>query len=115
MMAIRGAITVDRDTPEAIREAVLTLYDRMLVVNGLQAQDIQTILFSATKDLRSAYPGKYLREERGLTETALLHFQEMDVEGAMPKCLRLLLQCPGNAKGKPVYLRDAKRLRPDLG
>lgn len=115
MMTIRGAITVEKDTPEEIREAVLTLYDRILEVNGLQTQDIQTILFSATKDLRSAYPGKTLREERGLTETALLHFQEMDVEGAMPKCLRLLIQCQGDARGKPVYLRDAMRLRPDLG
>ena len=73
-----------------------------------------SILFTATKDLQAAYPGRFLREELGMTEVPLLHFQEMHVEGALEKCIRVLVYYDAPIKGIPVYLGEAATLRPDL-
>ncbi len=113
MIAVRGAITVKNDTKEEIKEATVSLMTALLEKNALKEKDIVSVLFSVTKDLRSTYPGMYVREEMGLTQLAMLHFQEMDVQGSLSKCIRVLLHCHGNFEPKHIYLREAETLRPD--
>lgn len=114
MIALRGATTVANDTPEEIRITVLEMFDELVRRNSLQMGNIVSILFTATKDVRSAYPGKYLREDRAVTDVAILHFQEMDVEAALSKCIRILIHYEGISNKEHVYLRGAKDLRPDI-
>lgn len=114
MIALRGATTVEQDTPEEICEAVLELFDELMIRNHLETEKIISILFTATKDVHSAYPGKFLRLHRGITQPAILHFQEMEVDHSLQKCIRVLLNYEGNIVKENVYLRGASELRPDL-
>jgi chorismate mutase len=53
----------------------------------------------------------------GWTHTALLCLQEMAVPGSLPRCVRVLIHWnTGRAIDEihHVYLREARRLRPDL-
>lgn len=114
MVALRGATTVENDRPEEVRARTLELYDRLVEANSLERERIISVVFSVTDDLRCAYPGKFLREDRGLTEAALMHFNEMKVTGSLQKCIRLMVHYEGNIPKHPVYLHGAAVLRPDL-
>lgn len=114
MIGIRGATTIVRDTPEAIKIASVELMKEIMSLNGLKKEKIVSVLFSATDDVKSAYPGKYLRDEMDFSETAILHFQEMYVTGSIRLCIRVLIHYDDNIKPLHVYLHEAKKLRPDL-
>jgi chorismate mutase len=114
MIAVRGATTIERDTPKEIREATVELFKELLVRNNIKVEKIISILFSATKDIKSAYPGRFIREDLGITDIPILHFQEMDVKGALPLCIRMMIHYDDMEKLMPVYLRRAMVLRPDL-
>ena len=49
--AVRGATTVDQDTPESITERVVTLLRQILERNELVEDDLISILFTATEDI----------------------------------------------------------------
>jgi len=114
MIGIRGAVTVEKDTIEDIKEATIRLMDALIKENSLIPEKMISILFTATKDLKAAYPGRFLRENMGITEVPLLHFQEMHVEGALEKCIRVMVYYEASIKAIPVYLGEASKLRPDL-
>jgi len=114
VIALRGATTVAVDTPEAIAEATLELMDQLMAANTLQKDKMISILFSVTSDVKSAYPGKFLRTARGMGDVPLLHFQEMQVEGSLQRCIRVMIHYQEEKKPIHVYLRGAKILRPDL-
>jgi len=114
MIALRGATTVEKDTPEEIQEAVLELFDELMKRNQLKLEKIVSILFTATKDVHSAYPGKFLRLDRGIIQPAILHFQEMQVDDSLKKCIRILINYDENIVKENAYLRGASELRPDL-
>ncbi len=74
-----------------------------------------SILFTATPDLRSDFPAAAARA-LGLSHTPLLCAQEIPVEGAMSRCIRVLMHCyrrPDEA-AHHVYLHEARQLRLDL-
>src|SRR5437773_681342 len=54
--ALRGATTVDADTVEQVNERVQTLIERMLERNGIEKDDLISILFTATDDIHSVFP-----------------------------------------------------------
>ncbi|HSP46687.1 MAG TPA: chorismate mutase [Clostridiaceae bacterium] len=114
MTALRGATTVENDTPDEIRMRTLELYDRLMEANTLEPERIISVVFSVTEDIQSAYPGMFLRLERGLTETALMHFNEMKVTGSLQKCIRIMIHYEGKTPKAMVYLHGATILRPDL-
>lgn len=116
MKAIRGAITVKENTPDAIRESTLELLEEIIASNALRAEQMVNITFTATKDLDAAYPTKYARELPGFDEVPLFCVQEMNVEGALPLCIRamVLTEQPVLAAVHHVYLHGAEILRPDL-
>jgi len=114
MIALRGATTVEKDAPDEIKEAVLEMFDELMKRNQLKSEKIVSILFTATRDVHSAYPGKFLRMDRGITQPAILHFQEMEVDDSLQKCIRVLINYDENIAKVNVYLRGASALRPDL-
>jgi chorismate mutase len=113
--AVRGAIQVEQDTRDAIWDRASLLVSRMMEANRLSEHDIVSLLFSVTRDLRSANPAAGLRRH-GFAETPLFCVQEADVDGGMPRVIRALLTYTTRSRRQavPVYLGGASALRPDL-
>ena len=114
MRAIRGATTVQQDTPKEIRAAVNELLESIAEENALTFESCISILFSNTADIRSLYPAKAAREA-GFSSCALFSAQEPAIDGALPLCIRVLVLAEGDAPARHVYLRAAAGLRKDLG
>lgn len=114
--AIRGATTVDDDTVEAITQRVVALVGEMLERNGAVAEDLISVIFTATEDLTSTFPATAARSA-GLGGVPLLCARELSVDGATPRCVRALMHL---STGRPahelrhVYLEGARGLRDDL-
>ncbi|MBI2859625.1 MAG: chorismate mutase [Chloroflexi bacterium] len=111
---IRGATTVEQNDREHLLAATSELLLQMLEGNGLGQDDIACIFFSTTKDLNADFPAVAAREGLGWTTVPLSCMHEMDVPGAILKCLRIMMLC--NTDKKPeeivhVYTRGAAQLR----
>lgn len=116
MRGIRGAITVQNDDPSAIVSATKRLLHAMVQENGVELDDIASVLFSLTPDLRAAFPALAARE-MGWQHVPMLHFSEIDVPGALAQVIRVLMHVnTGRAANEisHVYLDGARVLRPDL-
>jgi chorismate mutase len=112
---LRGAITVADNTEAAILDATRELLGKLFENNPIEPDDIAAILFTATPDLTAAFPAKAARE-MGYLQTPLMCSQELQVPGAPPHCIRVLVL--HNTTRPPealthVYLRGAVVLRPD--
>ena len=113
--AVRGAITVPHDSAEQVIEATAALLTALLAANELTLDEVTSAYFTATPDLRSEFPAKGARA-LGWDDVPMLCAQEIDVAGAMPRCIRVMLHLtiPAGRELRPVYLREAQGLRPDL-
>lgn len=114
--AVRGAIQVDADEREEVLSATTELLLAVLERNQLVPDDLISVVFTATPDLRSEFPA-YAARQMGIDDVPLLCAAEIDVPGAMPRVLRLLAHVETDlARGdvRHVYLRGAATLRIDL-
>ncbi|HEY1466531.1 MAG TPA: chorismate mutase [Acidimicrobiales bacterium] len=114
--AVRGATTVDADTPEVIRERVVALLEQVLKQNGLSEDDIISILFTATEDIVSTFPATAARS-MGLGAVPLICARELSIVGSVPRCIRVMLHVETERRRDEihhVYLEGAKGLRDDL-
>ncbi|HEY5350467.1 MAG TPA: chorismate mutase [Candidatus Lustribacter sp.] len=113
---IRGAITVNGDEAPAIVAATKRLLTEMTQRNGVELDDIASVLFSLTPDLRAAFPALGARE-MGWVHVPMLHFTEIDVPGSLGRCIRVLMHVNTMRALDAidhVYLDGATVLRPDL-
>jgi chorismate mutase len=113
---IRGAITVEANTPEAILAATRELLERIVAVNQLRVEDLVSVILTATSDLDAAYPARAARDI-GWVNVPLLCIQEMDVVGSLRRCIRVLVHWNTdlpNERVRHVYLGGAQALRIDL-
>lgn len=110
---IRGAITVDENSEDAIKFATLELLNAMIFVNSIQESMISHVIFTLTNDLNAAFPAKFARLDLNWSNTAMMCFHELDVPSSLPKCLRVLivLNCEEDFVPQFVYLKGAKILR----
>ncbi len=114
--AFRGAITVAENDKDEILRATAELYDKMVAENGLDKEDFVCIFFSLTPDLDKVFPARAVRE-KGVTNVPLMCMAEIPVEGALEKCVRILILSNSDKsldQIKHIYLKDAVNLRPDL-
>jgi chorismate mutase len=114
--AIRGATCLEEDDPEHMRERVVELVRAMLDRNHLGVDDLISVIFTATPDLRSDFPAAAARSV-GLGDVPLLCAQEIDVPGSLPRVVRVLAHAQVDvvrADVSHVYLRGAEVLRQDL-
>ncbi len=114
--AVRGAIQVDEDDRQQVLDATTELLEAVLTRNALAHDDLISVLFTATPDLRSEFPA-YAARQMGITDVPLMCASEIDVPGAMPRVLRLLAHVETDlprADVRHVYLRGAAKLRTDL-
>ncbi len=114
--AVRGATTVDEDTPEAITERVVTLLGAVLERNDLAEDDLISILFTATDDIVSMFPATAART-MGLGAVPLICARELAITGSTPRCIRVMVHATterSRADIRHVYLEGAQGLRDDL-
>jgi chorismate mutase len=113
--AIRGAVDVERDTPEDIRRVVIELVRQIMDRNQLRADDVISAQFTMTPDLRSVFPASAAREA-GWSSVPMLCAAAIDVPGALPRCIRVLVHASLSSEQRAdhVYLGNAVSLRPDL-
>lgn len=114
--ALRGATTVELDSADAIHGAVVELLEEMFRRNNLQHDDLISVVFTATDDLHAAFPAAGARQF-GLGDVPLLCARELDIVGATPRCIRLLVHLESDtprADLRHVYLHGAVGLRDDL-
>ncbi len=112
---VRGAITVDENTSEAIVSATYDLLTTVVRLNDMHPDDVASIYFTTTQDLNAAYPALAARQ-LGWYDMALICGHEMNVPDGLPMCVRILIHWNTTLHPQEiqhVYLRDAVSLRPD--
>jgi len=113
---VRGAITVDGDDREAVREATRTLLDALGRANGCNPEDLAAAIFTVPDELSWANPAAVAREN-GWSAVPLLIVRESGGNTGVDRCLRVLLLWNTTRRQdaiQHVYLRGAAALRPDL-
>ena len=113
MTIIRGATTAERDSGEEIAGAVKELLDEIFARNALKREEVKGFLFSLTSDLHSRHPAKAARE-CGYDFAPLFACVEPDIDGGLPRCIRVMLFTERAGGAVHVYLRGAKVLRKDI-
>ena len=114
--ALRGAITLDDDTRDQVIEKTAHLLQTMLERNGITKADLISIVFTATDDIKSEFPAAAARSI-GISDIPLLCARELDVEGAIGRCVRVLMHLyteKDPSALRHVYLEGAVPLRTDL-
>ena len=116
VVAIRGAIDVPADTAADVSAAVIELVRAIGERNRLEPMSIISAQFTVTPDVKSLFPAKAAREA-GWSSVPMLCTLEIDVPGALARCIRVMLHAnlPFGQAVEHVYLRGAVSLRPDLG
>jgi len=116
--ALRGATTLTADTRDQVLERTSEMLQRLLDRNGLTSDDVVSLLFTATDDVRSEFPAAAVRAA-GISDVPMLCARELDITGGsgIPLCVRVLAHVETDAPRadlRHVYLHDARQLRSDL-
>jgi chorismate mutase len=114
--AIRGAIQLDADERDHLLASTRELVEAVMAANTLTRDQLISILFTVTADLRSEFPAVAARE-LGMGDVPLLCTTEIDVPGALPRVVRLMAHAEMDvprSKVQHVYLRGAVALRRDI-
>jgi chorismate mutase len=114
--AIRGAVQVEANTPEAISAGTQELLSEILKANKLSIESVISVLLTATPDLNAAFPAAAAREV-GFEATPLLCAVEIDVQGALSRVVRAMFTVEtelNSSEISHIYLGGAKALRRDI-
>ncbi|MBA2465387.1 MAG: chorismate mutase [Nocardioidaceae bacterium] len=114
--AVRGATQLDDDDRDHMLERVAEMVLDVMDANGLDVDDFISVIFTATSDLVSEFPA-YAARRLGFTDTPLICTRELDVEGSMPRVVRMLAHIETDLPKSDithVYLHGAAHLRRDL-
>jgi chorismate mutase len=115
---VRGAITVDCNTEEAIMSATEELLHQVIEGNKILPEQVASVFISTTEDLNAAFPAKALRKFAGWTYVPVMCMRELQVPNSLPMCVRIMMHVNTAVPQEEivhVYLEGAKVLRPDLG
>jgi chorismate mutase len=116
LRALRGATTIEVDEVEHLTTRMVELFEELFDRNGVDHDDVVSILFTATDDIRCTFPATAARKY-GLGDVPLICARELDVEGGTPMCVRVMLHLETDrSRGElhHVYQHGASNLRDDL-
>jgi chorismate mutase len=115
LWAVRGATKARSNNPETIIDATEELMRELIRRNELTPERIVSCIFTSTHDLNAEFPAVAARKV-GLEAVPLLCAREIDVPGAMPSVIRVLVHYYAPADHSPAhaYLGEAQDLRSDL-
>ena len=114
--AIRGATTVENNDREEIIEATKEMLETIISENNIKTEDMVSVIFTITSDLDKVFPAVAARK-MGIVDVPLLDMSEPEIDGALNKCIRILMHINSDKQNKDMvhaYLRGATVLRPDL-
>lgn len=114
--AVRGATTVECDEAALVHDAIRELLTALVSQNDIVMSDIVSAFFTATPDIRCAFPATAARA-LGWKDIPMLCAAEIDVPNAQRLCLRVMLHVERRSTQPQlvsIYLREAVSLRPDL-
>lgn len=115
--AIRGATRLTEDSATQMSEAVTELLTELLTGNSIDPDDLVSMLFTATPDIHCGFPASAART-MGLTDVPLICAQELDIAGAMPLVVRVLVHTNSERSRAEIYhpyLRGTETLRAATG
>jgi chorismate mutase len=116
LRGIRGAVRVKENAKKEILTSTKKLLSRMVEENDVRAEDVASILLTATVDLNAEFPA-YAVREMGWDKVPVLCAQEMEIPDSMTKVIRVLLHVNTSKSQNQIrhqYLGETKSLRPDL-
>ena len=115
LFALRGAISVDRNTSEAILGATEWLMREIMKRNDLDPGAVVSCIFTLTDDLDAEFPAVAARQ-LGFDRVPLLCAREVPVPGSLARVIRVLIHyyADDEHEASHVYLGDARSLRSDL-
>jgi len=114
--AVRGATQLVTDTRDEMLDRVAEMVTEVMAANRLDVDDFISVIFTATTDLVSEFPA-YAARQLGFGEIPLLCARELEIEGSMPRVVRMLAHVETDlprADITHVYLHGAALLRTDL-
>ena len=114
--AIRGATQLDVDDRDHLLASVEELIREILEQNDIETDKLVSMILTATPDLHSEFPALAARQ-LGIGDVPLLCAQEIAVDGAMPRVIRVMVHIESDlprGEIRHVYLRGAAALRRDL-
>ncbi len=114
-VGIRGATTVDDDTLDEVLAATQTLLQTLRDLNGFEPDDLASIFFTTTPDIRSTFPARAARR-LGWTQVPMLCAREISAPSSVARCVRVLIHWNTDTPSADVrhaYLHDSRLLRPD--
>ncbi|MDO4558494.1 MAG: chorismate mutase [Planctomycetia bacterium] len=113
---VRGATTIEENTSEAILRGTQELLALMIRRNGIQPEDVASVIFTVTHDLDAEFPAIAARQF-GWSNVALMCGNELDVPGSLRRCIRILIHWNTEKSSEEInhiYIRGAVNLRPDI-
>ena len=116
LRALRGATTIEVDEVEHLTTRMVELFEELFERNEIDHDDLVSILFTATDDIRCTFPATAARTF-GLGDIPLICARELDVDGATPLCVRVMLHLETDRARDQlhhVYQHGASNLRDDL-
>ena len=116
LRGIRGAIEVKGNTASDILAAAEELMRALIEANGVNRAFVSAVFFTVTPDLNASFPAA-VRNKIGWNQVPFLCSQEIPVEGALQKILRVLVLWETDHAQEEIrhqYLGSAASLRPDL-
>jgi chorismate mutase len=115
LYAVRGAVQAEANEAAAILAATEQLMHELLNRNELEADGLVSCLFTTTGDLDAQFPAVAARN-LGLDGVPLLCAKEIDVPGAMPRVIRVMVHyyAPVDHQPAHTYIGPAQALRSDL-
>ncbi|CAM5181476.1 chorismate mutase OS=Ureibacillus acetophenoni OX=614649 GN=SAMN05877842_103323 PE=4 SV=1 [Ureibacillus acetophenoni] len=114
---VRGATTIEANLPELIYSETERLVQEIVKANNIKIEDIASVVISTTSDINTAFPAKAVRTLEGWQYVPTMCMHEMNVPGALPLCIRVLMHVNTEIPQKDIqhiYLNGAVVLRPDL-
>jgi chorismate mutase len=116
LRALRGATTIEVDEVDHLTARMVELFTELFERNGIDHDDLVSIIFTATDDLTCTFPATAARAF-GLGDVPLICARELDVVGATPLCVRVMLHLETDRDRDElhhVYQHGAANLRDDL-
>ncbi|MGG1515135.1 chorismate mutase [Paenibacillus oryzisoli] len=114
---IRGATTVEHNEADEILQATGELLQAIVEANDFRPEDIASVFITVTADITAIFPAVAIRSLVGWELVPLMCSLEVPITGALPKCIRLMVQVnttKTQAEINHIYLKEAKALRPDI-
>lgn len=114
---IRGATTITANDSQLVDVATTALLQEMIKRNDIDVEQVASVIVTTTTDITAAFPAKAVRTYEGWDFVPVMCMHEMNVEGALPLCIRLLVHVETTQSQREmahVYLNEAVKLRPDL-